>query len=338
MGEGAAGGEVAAPIWGAYMKTVKGKFCGEFQQPRTPFVGPPSSAGTPAPAAGTASPRPAATGDRPAAGPPARRPRPGAPQTRRRRRSTPRRLRVAAQATPGNNAARRNATGGGTRLPGPAAAPGQAGQSRPRLGTVPPAWPRRTRSSSRARSSRPSRTRCSGSGSTTTTRCSATSPARCAASGSASSPAIASASSCRPTTSTARASSTGTVEAAELALIEAFEALLRAALRARGALARRRRRGRARAARSPSRVDAMVEGVHFRLERRRDARRRRATGRWPRALSDLAAMGADAGEAYIALGVLPARREAELEGIAGRGARAATGTVIAGGDVTRPRR
>ena len=41
LGEGAAGGEVAAPIWGAYMKTAKGSFCGKFQQPSTPFVSSP---------------------------------------------------------------------------------------------------------------------------------------------------------------------------------------------------------------------------------------------------------------------------------------------------------
>ena len=33
LGPGAAGGVVAAPIWGAYMKTAHGKFCGEFPQP-----------------------------------------------------------------------------------------------------------------------------------------------------------------------------------------------------------------------------------------------------------------------------------------------------------------
>jgi len=41
LGEGAAGGEVAAPIWGAYMKKAKGKFCGKFQQPSTPFASSP---------------------------------------------------------------------------------------------------------------------------------------------------------------------------------------------------------------------------------------------------------------------------------------------------------
>jgi penicillin-binding protein 1A len=41
LGAGAAGGEVAAPIWGQYMKTAKGKFCGAFQQPKHPFVSTP---------------------------------------------------------------------------------------------------------------------------------------------------------------------------------------------------------------------------------------------------------------------------------------------------------
>jgi penicillin-binding protein 1A len=34
---GAAGGVAAAPIWGAYMKVAKGKFCGDFPQPTEPF-------------------------------------------------------------------------------------------------------------------------------------------------------------------------------------------------------------------------------------------------------------------------------------------------------------
>lgn len=38
LGGGAAGGVVAAPIWGAYMKTARGSFCGAFPQPKTPFV------------------------------------------------------------------------------------------------------------------------------------------------------------------------------------------------------------------------------------------------------------------------------------------------------------
>ena len=34
---GAAGGVVAAPIWGNYMRRVKGKFCGDFPEPKEPF-------------------------------------------------------------------------------------------------------------------------------------------------------------------------------------------------------------------------------------------------------------------------------------------------------------
>ncbi|HEY5342111.1 MAG TPA: thiamine-phosphate kinase [Solirubrobacteraceae bacterium] len=83
-------------------------------------------------------------------------------------------------------------------------------------------------------------------------------------------------------------------------------------------------------------VDAIVEGVHFRLggggsSSPRDVGWRALAG----ALSDLAAMGARTGEAYIALGVSAAvgeQRALELV----RGAlevAAATETVLAGGDV-----
>jgi penicillin-binding protein 1A len=34
---GAAGGVAAAPIWGAYMREAKGKYCGDFPQPKDPF-------------------------------------------------------------------------------------------------------------------------------------------------------------------------------------------------------------------------------------------------------------------------------------------------------------
>jgi thiamine-monophosphate kinase len=82
-------------------------------------------------------------------------------------------------------------------------------------------------------------------------------------------------------------------------------------------------------------VDAMVEGVHFRLDDRStspfDVGWRALAG----GLSDLAAMGARPGEAYIALGVSPeVGEERALELI--RGAleiATATGTVLAGGDV-----
>ncbi|MEX2107191.1 MAG: thiamine-phosphate kinase [Solirubrobacterales bacterium] len=82
-------------------------------------------------------------------------------------------------------------------------------------------------------------------------------------------------------------------------------------------------------------VDALVEGVHFRRGQAELAlvgRRALAT-----ALSDLAAMGAEAGEAYVVLGAPPDLGEDEcLELIDGIAALAAeTGTTVAGGDVTR---
>jgi thiamine-monophosphate kinase len=82
-------------------------------------------------------------------------------------------------------------------------------------------------------------------------------------------------------------------------------------------------------------VDAMVDGVHFRLDHPRvtaaDAGHRALAA----ALSDLAAMGADPGEAYVVLGV-PAGLGADavldvaraMEALAER-----TGTTIAGGDL-----
>jgi thiamine-monophosphate kinase len=82
-------------------------------------------------------------------------------------------------------------------------------------------------------------------------------------------------------------------------------------------------------------VDAIVDGVHFRRDRCAPAQighKALAT-----ALSDLAAMGAEAGEAYVVLGVPQGMSEDEcielLDGIVALAAR--TGTVLAGGDVTR---
>jgi thiamine-monophosphate kinase len=84
-------------------------------------------------------------------------------------------------------------------------------------------------------------------------------------------------------------------------------------------------------------VDQMVDGVHFRLDldgvTPADAGHRAMAA----ALSDLAAMAADPGEAYVALG-LPSGFDADavlqlvgaMEAVA-----ATTGTTIAGGDVTR---
>jgi len=83
-------------------------------------------------------------------------------------------------------------------------------------------------------------------------------------------------------------------------------------------------------------VDALVEGVHFRLgagfEPEDVGAKALAT-----ALSDLAAMGAEPGEAYVVLGVPPEIREPELLRLADGLAElaAATGTAIAGGDVSR---
>ncbi|HXQ89824.1 MAG TPA: thiamine-phosphate kinase [Solirubrobacterales bacterium] len=82
-------------------------------------------------------------------------------------------------------------------------------------------------------------------------------------------------------------------------------------------------------------VDAIVDGVHF----RREESGLGAIGRkaLSTALSDLAAMGAEAGEAYVVLGA-PADLDEEgflalLDGMLA--VAAATGTTLAGGDVTR---
>jgi thiamine-monophosphate kinase len=81
-------------------------------------------------------------------------------------------------------------------------------------------------------------------------------------------------------------------------------------------------------------VDALVEGVHFRRETaslRQIGRKALST-----ALSDLAAMGATPGEAYVALGAPADLGEADLlklgEGLAAVARE--TGTTIAGGDLT----
>ncbi|MGE5280866.1 MAG: thiamine-phosphate kinase [Chloroflexota bacterium] len=82
-------------------------------------------------------------------------------------------------------------------------------------------------------------------------------------------------------------------------------------------------------------VDAVVDGVHFlrgRASLRQIGHKALAT-----ALSDLAAMGAEAGEAYVTLGVPPDLDEDGcMELLDGMAALAeATGTCLAGGDVTR---
>jgi thiamine-monophosphate kinase len=82
-------------------------------------------------------------------------------------------------------------------------------------------------------------------------------------------------------------------------------------------------------------VDAIVDGVHFRRDRCTPAQIGHKA--LAAALSDLAAMGADAGEAYVVLGVPHGMSEDEcielLDGIVALAER--TGTTLAGGDVTR---
>jgi thiamine-monophosphate kinase len=84
-------------------------------------------------------------------------------------------------------------------------------------------------------------------------------------------------------------------------------------------------------------VDAMVDGVHFLLDHPdvtpRDVGHRALAG----ALSDLAAMGADPGEAYVVLGLPPGFGADDAEALAGGMEELAerTHTTIAGGDVTR---
>jgi thiamine-monophosphate kinase len=82
-------------------------------------------------------------------------------------------------------------------------------------------------------------------------------------------------------------------------------------------------------------VDAMVDGVHFRLDHPRVSAADAGHRALAAALSDLAAMGADPGEAYVVLGV-PGGLGADavldvaraMEALAER-----TGTTIAGGDL-----
>ena len=82
-------------------------------------------------------------------------------------------------------------------------------------------------------------------------------------------------------------------------------------------------------------VDALVEGVHF--ERDSASLRQVGAKALATALSDLAAMGAEPGEAYVAIAVPPdLDEEACLEAVEGMvELAAATGTTLAGGDVTR---
>lgn len=82
-------------------------------------------------------------------------------------------------------------------------------------------------------------------------------------------------------------------------------------------------------------VDAMVDGVHFRsaqLTAREIGHRALAA-----ALSDLAAMGADPGQAYLALGLPPGAEDRYVLELADGAQQLASraGVTIAGGDVTR---
>jgi thiamine-monophosphate kinase len=84
-------------------------------------------------------------------------------------------------------------------------------------------------------------------------------------------------------------------------------------------------------------IDAMVDGVHFRLDHPRVSAADAGHRALAAALSDLAAMGADTGEAYVAIGV-PEGMTADdvldcaraMEALA-----SATRTTIAGGDLVR---
>lgn len=82
-------------------------------------------------------------------------------------------------------------------------------------------------------------------------------------------------------------------------------------------------------------VDAIVEGVHF----RREEAGLKTVGRkaLSTALSDLAAMGAEAGEAYVVFGAPAEFGEDDFDALlAGLlEVAAATGTTLAGGDLTR---
>jgi thiamine-monophosphate kinase len=82
-------------------------------------------------------------------------------------------------------------------------------------------------------------------------------------------------------------------------------------------------------------VDTMVEGVHFRLRAGWATPEQVGARALAGALSDLAAMGAQAGEAYLALGLPPGLGEEQALALV-RGAQTlarSTGTTIAGGDV-----
>lgn len=82
-------------------------------------------------------------------------------------------------------------------------------------------------------------------------------------------------------------------------------------------------------------VDSLIEGVHFRRELSSPAQIGHKA--LAAALSDLAAMGAETGEAYIALGVPPDLKEDDCLELLDAAATLArqTGTTLAGGDISR---
>jgi thiamine-monophosphate kinase len=82
-------------------------------------------------------------------------------------------------------------------------------------------------------------------------------------------------------------------------------------------------------------VDSLVEGVHF--DRSRTSARLIGRKALSSALSDLAAMGADPGDALIAIGVPVDLDDADWDGICNgiADAAAASGAAVAGGDITR---
>ncbi len=84
-------------------------------------------------------------------------------------------------------------------------------------------------------------------------------------------------------------------------------------------------------------ADMMVDGVHFRVDQltMKEIGHRAMAG----ALSDLAAMGVEAGEAYLALGLPPGMELDALVDLATEAQQLASrcGVAIAGGDVTRAR-
>jgi thiamine-monophosphate kinase len=152
------------------------------------------------------------------------------------------------------------------------------------------------------------------------------------------------AASCPRTTWTARGSSTATAERARIAersLIEAIEAELAGTLGAAGTPSRVIRGPGDDAAVVRSRplcvvsVDTIVDGVHFHLRAGWATPAEIGHRALACALSDLAAMGAAPGEAYVALGLPAGFTEEQALALVGGAAElaASCGTTIAGGDV-----